>query len=248
MAIGRRALRYLWYPAVSLFQDRTWRNGHVQPRRIGSMYGGGWVALDLLDATSIVYSFGIGCDISFDRALIETTGCAVVGFDPTPRSAEWMAVQSDLPPKFTFHQFGLAEISGKRTLFLPENPDYVSGSITKDLHGGGVQCDFLAFADILKNLNHHSIDLIKLDIEGTEYPVLESWLKSGAVPPCAQLWVEFHPRLAETSTRETAVFVRSLETIGLVPAKRAFLQDPNHYLLVNKNHPKIARVLQSKEV
>ena len=48
-----------------------------------------WVlATDLLNKESIVYSFGIGKEISFDLAIIEEFGLSVNAFDPTPNSIE----------------------------------------------------------------------------------------------------------------------------------------------------------------
>src|SRR5665213_4282517 len=63
-------------------------------RFLGSSYGGWAIPLSAsLGPLSTVYSFGVGLDISFDLALIETVGCTVHGFDPTPLSAEWIERQ-----------------------------------------------------------------------------------------------------------------------------------------------------------
>src|SRR5258708_325938 len=42
-----------------------------------------------LSPESVVYSFGVGQDISFDRELIGCFGVRVHAFDPTPRSIAW---------------------------------------------------------------------------------------------------------------------------------------------------------------
>ena len=65
---------------------------------------------------SIVYSFGIGDDISFDRLLIERYGCQIFGFDPTPHSVEWMNSQQ-LPDEFHFFPYGIASYDGTVKLF-----------------------------------------------------------------------------------------------------------------------------------
>jgi hypothetical protein len=52
----------------------------------GNTYGGFYVHPDALSKNSIVYSFGIGEDISFDKAIIENHKCHVFAFDPTPKS------------------------------------------------------------------------------------------------------------------------------------------------------------------
>ena len=232
-AIKRRILKYLYYPLVSLFRDSKWKIQGVRVERIGSRYGGGWLALDLLNDRSIVYSFGVGCDITFDEMLIRRTGSQVLGFDPTPRSREWIKNNPNIPPQFTFAPVGLAETTGTKKLFLPANKEFVSGSIVKELGGGFIECDFLSLPDIMERHEHKFIDLIKMDIEGAEYAIVESWLRRDYIPPVRQLWIEFHPDLANHTTRSTMELVMNLNRLHFAVAKRAFVQNPNHYLLVN---------------
>ena len=52
----------------------------------GSEYGGHCVALGQLDQNSVVYSAGLGLDITFDEQLINKYGLEIHGFDPTPKS------------------------------------------------------------------------------------------------------------------------------------------------------------------
>jgi FkbM family methyltransferase len=227
-------MRFMAYPAAGLLMDSFWRVLGVKPQRIGSAYGGGWVVTGHLHPGSVVYSFGIGCDISFDEELIARTGCMVFGFDPTPKSALWIREHPSLPANFSFEQVGIAESSGRRLLFLPEVPGHVSGSITKELSGASVDCEFSSLQDIMTRLGHSRVDFVKLDVEGAEYAILERWLMDGVGPLVGQLWVEFHPQLANRTTEGTARLVRRLAEIGLLPAKRAYFQNPNHYLLVSR--------------
>ena len=90
---------------------RTRVQTRVATEYLGSDYGGFVVHPDPLTADSVVYSFGIGDDVSFDLAIIERFGARVHGFDPTPRSADWVASQ-DLPERFVFQRLGLAHYDG----------------------------------------------------------------------------------------------------------------------------------------
>src|SRR6185369_4693663 len=60
------------------------------------------VCPDQLTCESIVYSVGVGTDVSFDLELIGRFGLRVHAFDPTPRSIEWIRKQV-LPSEFEFH-------------------------------------------------------------------------------------------------------------------------------------------------
>jgi hypothetical protein len=61
---------------------------------LGTVYGGWTICLDGISESSIVYSFGVGEDASFDLAVIERYGAEVHAFDPTPSSIDWVNKQT----------------------------------------------------------------------------------------------------------------------------------------------------------
>ena len=70
-----------------------------------------WVNLIFL----FIYSFGIGEDISFDTELIGLYSCIVHGFDPTPRSINWIHFNTT-PNKFIFHDYLSEKSASSRVL------------------------------------------------------------------------------------------------------------------------------------
>jgi hypothetical protein len=90
----------------------------------GNTYGGFYIYPDLLDENSIIYSFGIGEDISFDKALIEKHNCNIYGFDPTPKSINWIKGQN-LPKEFCFYEFGISDKSGNVDFYLHKIRFYI---------------------------------------------------------------------------------------------------------------------------
>ena len=74
-----------------------------------------------LDEHSVIYSFGVGEDISFDLRLIQHFNLHLHAFDPSPRSIEWVQKQK-LREEFHFHPFGLADQDGSITFSEPEEP------------------------------------------------------------------------------------------------------------------------------
>jgi hypothetical protein len=66
-----------------------------------------WVVADrLVSSDSIVYSVGIGEDISFDQDLIARYRCRVFGWDPTPLATDFVG-RSESPGGFMFLHYGL---------------------------------------------------------------------------------------------------------------------------------------------
>ena len=75
----------------------------VDKLHLGTTYGGYAVVPAALGPESIVYSFGVGQDASFDLALIERFGATVHAFDPTrsgsrPPMARWRSTPRPTPP------------------------------------------------------------------------------------------------------------------------------------------------------
>lgn len=159
--------------------------------KLGSRYGGWWVDLDRLDEHSVVYSAGVGEDITFDIELIKRTNCTVHAFDPTPKSIAWLGSQN-LPPKFIAHPVGLSRLNGERKFFPPKNKEWVSHSVLsydKDVDSF-IVCEFLSLSTLMAELGHTHIDLLKMDIEGSEFEVFEDLVDNNI--KVDQLNVEVH--------------------------------------------------------
>jgi FkbM family methyltransferase len=179
---------------------------------IGSDYRVAW-AIDptLISAKSIVYCGGVGRNISFDQELIRRYGVDVHAFDPTPECIQWLAGQS-VSDKFRFHPVGLANHDGVVSFNEPAN---FGGDISRSpFRGSGVQTEVQVrrIPTLMQELGHDHIDLLKIDIEGYEYEVIEDLLRSQV--PIRQLLVEFHHRWPEIGFEKTRASLRKLREYG----------------------------------
>jgi FkbM family methyltransferase len=177
---------------------------------IGTAYGAHTVATEGLSAASVVYSFGIGEDASFDLGLIERFGCRVYAFDPTPRSAEW-ARQNITDSRFLFSALGLAAENGELEVTAPENPAHVSFSFPNGRPPSD-RFTMRRLSTILAANSHTHIDVLKMDIEGFEYAALRDMILSNVVP--TQLLVEFHHGMYGHTKRDTRDTVNLLLSSG----------------------------------
>jgi len=64
----------------------------------------------------------------------------------------------------------------------------------------------------MKELGHKYIDILKMDIEGAEYDVINEMSKSDIRPQ--QILVEFHHRFQGVGIRETIKAIRRLKIMG----------------------------------
>ncbi|BCZ49022.1 hypothetical protein psyc5s11_50890 [Clostridium gelidum] len=181
--------------------------------RLGNDYGGWTIYPDNISNESIVYSFGIGEDISFDLEIIKKFNCKVFAFDPTPKSLKWLSNQQ-LPTNFTYYDYGISSFDGYTKFFMPKNNEYVSCSSIKNTSTSDqtIEVKVKKLDTIIKQLGHKKIDILKLDIEGSEYDVVEGILDSGI--HIQQILIEFHHRLCKNGLDKTKRIYQKLNESG----------------------------------
>ncbi len=202
----------------------------------GNEYGGFYLNPDLINENSIVYSIGIGEDVSFDLDVINQFNCNVFGFDPTPKSISWVKSQS-LNKLFVFNEYGISKKSGLIKFYLPQNKNHVSGSSRKNSNLDDdelIEVPMKSFIDIVNSYNHAKVDVLKIDIEGSEYDVLIDILKSGI--EVKQILIEFHHRMFKNGARLTKDSINLLNDFGF--KLFAFSDSHEELSFIHKNYLK----------
>jgi FkbM family methyltransferase len=182
--------------------------------RVGTEYGGYVLPQDLPRANWTCYCGGIGEDASFELELIRRYGCTVIGFDPTPRSTEYVREIVAEAPEFRFVPVGLWSSDTEQRFYAPSDPEHVSHSITERgrAHREHFTAQCRSVPSLMAELGHDRVDLLKLDVEGAEYEVLESVLDADV--RLQILLVEFH----RTGSRHRMTsMVDRLQTTGYRP-------------------------------
>lgn len=159
----------------------------------GTEYGGFAILEDSLGPNSVVLSCGVGEDASFDLSIIKKYGCRIIAADPTPRAVDYVR-RNVHAEGFSFLEVAVSSHDGNAPFYLPENPDWVSGSLNKGGSAGSkfVDVSCLRIGSILRKANISRLDLLKLDIEGAEYDVLEEYISDKKSPRAKQIALEFH--------------------------------------------------------
>lgn len=150
---------------------------HPNLIRLGGRYAGWIIPGNVITSGSICYCAGVGEDISFDRALIDRFGCHVLAFDPTPRAIAYVQKQGPIA-NFTLNPCGLWDKDETLKFYAPADPNHVSHSAINLQHTDTYfEAPVRRTASIMREFGHAHIDLLKLDIEGAEYKVLNSILE-----------------------------------------------------------------------
>lgn len=158
--------------------------------RLGTEYGGWTIPAGWVDSSWTCYTAGVGEDASFDLALVEL-GCEVVAIDPTPRAIDYVTPMLAEHPNLAFAPYALWSSDCELEFFPPANREHVSFSATnRQRTTDPIRVDARTLGSIMAERGHGKVDLLKMDIEGAEYPVLESLDLGGA--GVRVLCVEFH--------------------------------------------------------
>jgi FkbM family methyltransferase len=201
----RRIIKGVMGKDVLIFPDCK----KIKYEMLGSDYGGWPAVREVLERDSIVYSVGVGDDISYDLALIDNCSVNIHAFDPTPRSCEWIRKQI-LPGQLHFYNYGLSDYDGEQEFIAPEIDVHMSYSTVKS--GTGILLTVKKLSTIMTELRHDTIDLLKMDIEGGEYKVIDNLLNENITPKI--LLIEFHHRFPEVGLDKTKKSIKLLKARG----------------------------------
>lgn len=156
--------------------------------------GTGWV-IQTEPLPQVSYCAGVGKGMSFELELARMgSGCVLV-FDPSPMGIN--TIEHSDTNGLTFYPVGLAAKAATYEFSLPENPEEGSYSVARE---GVEKVDFQCWdlETIMRRHNHSSIDVLKMDIEGFEYDIIDSALEKSLL--IRQICVEFHPWLRRGRT------------------------------------------------
>lgn len=168
---------------------------------------------DGVGPSSVVYSFGVGTDVSFDLALVERHGLVVNAFDPTPRSLQWLRSQK-LPERLRIHEVGLASFDGACHFHAPARLEHVSFRkyARNQDQAESIALPVRRLSTLMAELGHEHLDILKMDIEGFEYEVIDDIVRSRI--SVDQILVEFHHRWVDGGIKRTELAISTLASIG----------------------------------
>lgn len=184
--------------------------------RLGDAYGGWEMCRPLLSIKGrLVYTIGVGRNIGWDEAMIKQFGSEHHGWDPTPTALDFVK-KNDVVEGFTFHAIGLGKEDGNVSLKLPigNQDSYTVMEYNEEAREGSiVQVGVLTLRSMMKKVGHGDKELavLKVDIEGAEFDVVESWVKEGYRIPADQVLIEFHQRYFKHTGQQGKLLRKAME-------------------------------------
>lgn len=139
-----------------------------------------------LDSHSMVIDVG-GYRGEWAQTIVDRYGCTVHVFEAIPTFASEIEDRFRGSPKVTTHDFGLSD--DDRVVFMSLAADGSSAFRPGDQ---GVDARLRDVNSVMQECGIGEIDLIKINIEGGEYPLLRRMLDCGIAQRCRDIQVQFH--------------------------------------------------------
>jgi FkbM family methyltransferase len=154
-----------------------------------------------IDANSLVFDVGAFVG-DWTEKVSRRTGARVYAFEPNPRLGRHLRTRLAGYPKVTALNYGLGGSDATARLSL-----HGLGSSTHD-DSSRFETAIVRIRDIaevLDELRIDHIDLLKLNIEGSEYDLLERLIETRWTPRIGTLVVQFHEWLPKSHRRRRAI-------------------------------------------
>jgi len=150
-------------------------------------YGDKTLRLDYdLDENSVVFDLG-GYEGQWASDIYSKYCCRIFIFEPVPEFAKNIEQRFLKNPKISVQRFGLSGETCKENLNVSAD-----GSSVFKQSSNSVEITLLKATNFFKENNIHHIDLMKINIEGGEYSLLEHLIETCFVNQIDNIQVQFH--------------------------------------------------------
>jgi len=193
---GGKSWSPVWQVLLLLYQAAFSESYTTEPDRFMTL--GNYIIHKLPKGSKpVIYSFGIGSNITFDQAAADLYDVPIHMYDPTPGVAGFMEQFKD-DPRLIFTQEGVYTEETEIKLFTSKIPGKLNSSLYP-IHGKDgdyvmVRCRPLE-AFVAAN-GHDHIDILKMDVEGVADDVLLHMLDKTDIRP-KQIVAEFEVKQIE---------------------------------------------------
>jgi len=209
--------------------------------KLGTQYGGWYIPKNnLLNENSIVYSAGVGEDISFDIKLSSIYNPYIFLIDPTKKALNhfnecneyyknlnyifnsniqpdyYTVIQNEKPNfnKINYLNIGLWDKKDTIKFYKQNNENYVSQSLIENMFSNNYDIvEVNSIKNIMEENNHTHIDLLKMDIEGAEVVVVEQMLNDKIYPTILCIECDLHLK-GKDPNNTTNTMINRLFNIG----------------------------------
>lgn len=157
----------------------------------------------------------LGANVGKVSKLMAATGAQVHAFEPDPWSFGQLTDRFGSTPNVTLHNAAVGERTGtvyvQRAPLFEQNPTAhsVGSFVSETSNDSTIAVEQIDLFDFLKGCDR-PIKILKMDIEGSEVPILERLFDDPVLSRIEHLFVETHEQRSEEIAKRTAALRRAL--------------------------------------
>jgi FkbM family methyltransferase len=158
-----------------------------------------------LGPTSVVLDVG-AYEGTFTRTIHERYGCEVYAFEPIRRHYE--TVKALAGPSVEVFNFGIGASDRTERISVRGDSSSIFARAHAELDASAresEQIEIRGLAGVLEALDLRYVDLLKLNVEGCEYEILEQILRDGLAECFENIQVQFHELVPDAHVRREAI-------------------------------------------
>lgn len=152
-----------------------------------------------LNENSVVFDLG-GYHGDWANGISSRYHCRIFVFEPVTEFAEGIIKRFDGNKMIEIYQFGLGGASITREIRVAGD-----GSSMFRNAGKAQNIKTVDASEWIRDRNYNSIDLMKINIEGAEYELLENLIQGDMVKRISNIQVQFHDVIPDASKRMAAI-------------------------------------------
>jgi len=153
-----------------------------------------------LSSDSVVFDVG-GYEGQWTSDIFSRFCCNVHVFEPVPQFAEKIATRFRKNPKIVVHTFGLANCTMSADISLANDGSSTCNIKCAEKNILLLPIKLVNIKEFIEKHGIQRIDLMKVNIEGGEYDLLEYMLSSGLMASIGNLQVQFHDFVPDARMR-----------------------------------------------
>jgi len=194
----RIKLFYKWFYAQYIIKDFA----IIERTRWYREKGDKKLRLDYkLNENSLVFDIG-GYVGDFSSLIYEKYKCNVYIFEPSPVFFKTCVERFKNDKKILCFNYGLSD--SENELYLSNEKE--ASSITKNIKNKNVQSvKIRKFSNVFKELKINKIDLLKINIEGSEYSLMPHIIEEKLIEKINNIQIQFHIFITEAKDKRKAI-------------------------------------------
>ncbi|HEX9426866.1 MAG TPA: FkbM family methyltransferase [Candidatus Polarisedimenticolia bacterium] len=165
-----------------------------------------------LDGSAVVLDLG-GYEGQWASDIFGRFACTIHVFEPVPEFADRIAARFARNPKIRLHRVGLAGREGTATIALAADASSTHAPAAPGAPRRSIA--LRAAAEFFREQGIGTVDLMKINIEGGEYELLEHLIEGGLIGRIRHLQVQFHDFVPDAARRMEAIQSRLMATHSL---------------------------------